>query len=105
MSGISDTQFLLTNKHYEKFHKQKLQLKEKYNVDTNITGTVPGRLYDRETHRKYLRELSDLMFKPEGDYQKFIWDFVTCETEKENMDRRARGIKQGGRRESNFNYY
>ena len=104
MSGINDTQFLLTNKHYEKFYKQKLQLKEKYNVDTNIAGTVPGILYDRDNHRKYLKELSDLMFKAGGDYQKFIWDMM-CETDKENMERRARGIKQGGRREQEFNYY
>jgi len=87
------------NYYYQKFLKQKHKLREKYkDIDFSGVGrpgpTVTLNYTDKERqrYRKYLKEMGDLLFKPKGWYQKFLWDALS-EHDKEIMERKARGRK------------
>lgn len=92
------------NPHYIKFTQQKEDIKKKYPPHLFHIEVTSGRTKkyieilnqeyinngDRELHKKYLNELADLIFQPEGEYQKLTWDMIG-EVEQLEMERRARG--------------
>lgn len=68
---------MLENKYYKRYWKNKQKIKSKYG---NIFTTHGNRLQkgrsveEMKLWRKYLTELGDEMFKPNGHYHKFVWD-------------------------------
>lgn len=93
-----------SNPYYIEFIKEKELLKQNYPPHLfHIEGTS-GRAKkyikklnqeyidsgDRNLHQQYLKELLDLIFKPDGNYQQFTWD-IMGEVEKLEMERIARG--------------
>lgn len=87
----------MKNVHYRKYDKKKQKLKKKY-PSSVFTTAGPGRNFidysakERELHKSYLKELLDLLFEPNGDYQKFSWDILS-DMDKLAMERKARGRK------------
>ena len=75
----------ITNEYFIKFQEEKKQIKSKYNPDLFSYPTA-GRerkdsiiTYQKNDHieyRKYIKEISDLMFDTNGNYQKFLWDVI-----------------------------
>lgn len=57
------------NRWYLRYKKQKDKLRLKY--PANLTSPY-GRDFDREIWQKYLVELSKIIWKPDGNFQKFI---------------------------------
>lgn len=96
--SINDLVTLLENVHYKTYSEQKEKIKEKYN---QRLFTCQSRVSDkkwfneegRKEWKKYLKEINELMFKPDGDFQKFSWDIMS-ELSKTNQERKARGKKQ-----------
>ena len=100
MAG-TNIELRLENKYYKKYLKQKEKIQSKYpNVIVGegeariVEGLVRGkRVYtteERNKHRKYLKELGDLMYKKGGWFQKFIWDSISV-SEKIEMEKKATG--------------
>jgi len=86
------------NPYYKKFLVEKNKIKEKYPKELFETATSrKDPIYSEESKliwRQYLKELGNLMFKPKGLYQDFIWDIIS-ESEKIYMETKARNGKQG----------
>ena len=91
---------LLQNKNYKRYDEKKQKLKNKYPQEI-FTLQPPGRprlqytIYDekeRELHKDYLKKLTNLLFEPNGDYQKYCWDTLS-EQDKLIAERKARGKK------------
>jgi len=83
---------------YLKYWEKKQELKSKYPKNTFPNSAKgfkannkPATEEEREDYKKYLKEIGDLLFQPEGDYQNFVWNHLTSENEREQMERRARG--------------
>jgi hypothetical protein len=84
--SINNLQELLDNENYNNFHNQKKQIQAKYDERLlhwlSPTTKQPKHLkqwYIEEGYkqwREYLKEMGDLMLKPDSDYQKFVWDIV-----------------------------
>jgi hypothetical protein len=94
MIKITDLQAIKQNEHYKKYYKQKQKIKSKY-PDTLIKSEGKGgkRFFEKgeqELSRKYLKEIADLILKPNGDFQKFSWDLINS-VDKLQMERTARG--------------
>ena len=87
----------MKNAHYRNYDKKKQNIKKKY-PKSIFKRPSPGRTIDvytdeeRKLHQSYLKELTDLLFEPDGDYQKFSWDIMS-EQDKMIMERKARGRK------------
>ena len=95
--SINDTSCLLDNKHYNKYYKKKLKINKRYDKrlfeflnGNNKKGTEWYLESGQEEWRKYCKEVLDLMFQKEGDFQRFTWDIMS-NNEVEVMERRARG--------------
>jgi hypothetical protein len=79
MSDYSLEKFL-DNKHYLKYKKQKQKIIDKHpKIKTNPYKTGPQIIYnwtddERKEWRSYIKQIADLLLKPNGNYQKFIWD-------------------------------
>jgi hypothetical protein len=105
--NFKDEEQLLSNKNYRNYLKKKLKIKEKY--ETHIFPCISGRGYNkkgltdyqRDEYRKYLKELGDLIWKPNGSFFKFVQDAKPT-VEKQQMEMRARGASM---KRSTFNYY
>lgn len=93
------------NPHYIKFTELKERIKQKYPQEifelSDYTGksikqiNKETREYEekyRHLHLQYLRELADLIFQPDGEFQLLTWDMIS-EVEQKEMERRARGRK------------
>lgn len=88
------------NPHYIKFNEQKEDIKKKYPhqiFNRPVSGRDTLKEYkeylqngDRQIHKEYLKELADLIFKPDGEFQQLSWDMIG-EVERLEMERRARG--------------
>lgn len=96
----------LKNKHYQRFYKQKQKLRSKY--PPIIFPDYDERKYKRRAtkeerilYREYLTELSKLIFRPDGDYQKFCWETLSV-VEKREMENKARGLTYGRKQEMNY---
>jgi hypothetical protein len=91
------------NKYYKKYEVERDKIKEKYKDiivgNVSYAGKPPKGGYppytdkERNKHRKYLKELGDLMYKSNGNFQKFIWDDLS-QVDKEARERTARGRKR-----------
>ena len=85
ITAVNDTNELRKNQHYNSYYNKKMEL---------IEGVEDDKL-----KRKII---CDLMFMPEGDFQKFIWDNLS-DFDKLQMERKANGKKRGPRvRESSY---
>ena len=87
------------NKYFLKYSEQRDKIREKYEdlfwIDRAGNPAKNARKYTEQDHKrykKYLKEMGDLMFKPNGWFQKFYWDALS-EQDKEIMERKARGRK------------
>lgn len=108
ISSINED-LLLENKYYKEFLKEKEKIKEKYPQDLwdrphGLKQNNKLKYNNHDLWREYIKELLDLMLKPNGTYQEFVWDNYS-ESEKNSMEAKARGRKQGGTRNTEFNYY
>ena len=100
--SINDTSSLLKNTHYKKFTTQKKRLQLKYDKRLfEWSKTRPPASLKKwyieegqEQWRAYLKEVSDLMYEQEGNFQKFLWDIISNQ-DKEIMERKARGSLWG----------
>jgi hypothetical protein len=88
----------MTNKHYRNYYKKKQKILKKYPKDMFAKPTSGAKplLYDnekqQEQYRQWCKDILDLLFEPDGDYQKFTWDIMS-DNDKETMERKARGRK------------
>jgi len=89
---------LQRSKHYLKYETEKKKLKEKYKdcIKTNaryagqpLKNPPPYPKKERDKYRKYLKEMGDLIFKTNGNFQKFMWDAMP-EAEKRAQERKTR---------------
>lgn len=88
-------QRLLSNKEYKKYLIKKNKIKEKYSDDLLKVCALgkskePYPLEMQEEYKKYIKEIGDLMFKVNGDFQKFTWDDMSTH-DKHRQNIRARG--------------
>ena len=96
------------NKYYKKFLKQKEKIKEKYpphlfEIPTSYSEMRKFKGSEEQLlWKQYIKELGDLMFQPNGWFQKFTWD-VMSDSDKRDMMQRAKANTYG--RTSQFNYY
>ena len=85
------------NKFYKKYIVQRDRIREKY-TDLDISSNTPRgappkegfpeyTIKERNRHRKYLKEIGDLLYKKNGWFQKFVWD-IKSETDKELESRK-----------------
>lgn len=91
------------NKYYKKYDKEKQKILQKYDGllegDKYKSGPTVHYFYkegEREEYKQYLKEIADLIFKPNGNFQKMLWDTMGSH-EKELMERRARGASHTAR--------
>lgn len=82
------------DKYYKLFEKEKENIKSKYPSHIFDDKSKTYTKQDRELHNQYLKELSDLIFAPNGYFQKMIWDTM-AEVDKIDMERKARGRYTG----------
>lgn len=74
---------LLNHPDYMRYKEKKDAIYEKY---------PPLNKMSREEYKQCMREITDLIFEPDGDYQKWAWDAMG-EQDKIRMERRALGKK------------
>lgn len=91
----------LENKYYKRFLKQKEKIKEKYPEDlwfrpSGSKNTLNKNYNNHHLWKEYIKEVSDLMWEPNGWYQQFVWDCIS-ESEKIIMRRRATSNKKGAK--------
>lgn len=90
------------NQHYKNYDKVKQKIKSKYpaeifdNIAPSGLGSKHKEMFEefintdqRKLYQQYLRELADLIFEPNGEFQNLTWDMMS-EVEKEQMERDAR---------------
>ena len=83
------------NKYYKLFREEREKIKSKYPphlFDESVKKYGEG---DRELFQQFLKEIADIIFEPNSNYQEFTWD-IMGEQEKEIMKRKAEGPKWGG---------
>lgn len=102
---IEKQEKLLEDENYRKYWEEKQLIKSKYPpiIFEYTSAGRPGRpgkenkkRFIKEDHieyKKYIKELLDLMFTPNGNFQKFVWDNMS-EGDKIKQERKA----QGGRK-------
>ena len=79
MSNYSLENFL-DNKHYLKYKKQKQKIVDKHpNITFYRNTTGPSSKYiwtedEKKEWRSYIKQIADLLLKPNGEFQKFFWD-------------------------------
>lgn len=88
--SINNQTELLQNKNYYNFTKEKNKLKSQYDIRLWAHGSGNISNIDRDWFmtegrkqwREYLSKVSELIFKPNSDFQGFVWDIIS-EREKE----------------------
>jgi hypothetical protein len=87
------------NKYYKKYLIQKEKIVSKYSDVIDNTPPRSGPVFEppytekeRNRHRKYLKEISNLLFKNNGNFQKFMWDTLS-EVEKLQQEQIINGRK------------
>lgn len=103
---FKEEESLLQNENYKKYSVKKKEIKAKYPSEIFMLPTQGNhkenstkenfRIYieqHRELYKEYIKELANLLFEPEGDFQQFTWDIIP-EVDKKHMERRARGRKK-----------
>jgi len=87
----------LLNINYLNYKKQKQSLKKEYpkHIFKNTSSgrhSIPYPKEDRELYQDYVKKIADLLFEPNGDFQKDSWDAMS-EQEKLISDRFINGRK------------
>lgn len=90
---------LLENEYYQKYQIQKQKIKDRYPEDlwNRPIGLARNRKLNYNNHhlwKEYIKEVAELMLKPNGWYQKFVWDTYS-DSDKALMEVRARGLGWG----------
>ena len=103
MKGLNNKAQYTQNQYYIKYAKQKLRIRKKYEDKINFgnESTDSIKLWNdntRKLYQKYLKDIGDLLMKPDGNFQKFIWD-IRSENDKLIQERQAMG-----RKSSPYNY-
>lgn len=81
---------------YQRYIIQKNEIKAKYPEELFLQGTQSGRrkikysIEERDLYKQYLKELGDLLFQPDGDFQQFTWEMLS-DADKLEQERKARG--------------
>jgi hypothetical protein len=88
-----------TNEYFIKYAVERDKIRKKYKdvVVGNVQyqGPPPKGGYpiysdaERDRHRKYLKEMGDLLYKKKGNFQKFMWDTLS-EVDKLAQERKTR---------------
>lgn len=105
MGNSSDPDYTYTeNKYYKLYEEEKKKIKEKYPKEVFKFPNSGRRkenvqrdyieLGHREIHKQYLKEIADLIFQPNGNFQELTWD-VMSEVHKLEMERKTRPSMQG----------
>lgn len=84
------------NKHYKEYLVLKENLQSYYSsdvLDADKNKKDYATSEDRIQHKKYLKEILDLILIPNGDFQKMVWDTMS-EYEKSIRERRIK-TRQG----------
>ena len=84
---------------YLKYWEKKEEIKKKYSEDCFPNWVPDGRKFithsttkeQRQEYKQYLKEIGDLLFEPNGDYQNFVWNQLMPPGEREIQERIARG--------------
>ena len=95
--SINNQTSLLKNNHYNKFAKEKEKLKSQYDERLwqqnagNLSNVTKEWFLTEGQHkwREYLSKIGDIIFRPDSDFQKFVWDILS-EKEKENREFKCR---------------
>lgn len=97
-ASVNDLEELKTNKYYLKYWNKKQIIKSKYSEDIFPDyGSAKGYSIkkvtqeQREGYKEYLKEIGDLLFEPNGYYQKFVWNELIPPGQREIQERVARG--------------
>jgi hypothetical protein len=79
---------LLQNKNYQKYFEQKERIRKKYHDKLLSVAIYPNQ---EKEWVKYKKQITDLLFKPKGYYQKFMWDMEQAQIDQENayLERRV----------------
>ena len=99
VASVIELSELLTDDNYKIYNERKQKIKSKYPKEcfpNHIPDgcSVPVKditSLQRKQYQRYLKEIADLLFKPNGPYQKFSWDYLTAPAEKRLRARKARG--------------
>ena len=100
---LKNREHLLKNENYKKYYDKKLEILKNYEQEIFNAGYSRGAHrtqrqkdkyieFEQEKYREYIKKVCDLMLKPDGDFQKFVWDIMS-ETDKELMEKRAKGSR------------
>lgn len=84
VNSVRDLKQMLQNPWYQIYYERKQELLQKY---------PPIKKRSREEHLSYMKEICELIWEPDGEFQKFLWDIMS-EQEKLEQRRRASGRKR-----------
>ena len=84
VNSVRDLKEMLQNPWYKIYYEKKQELLQNY---------PPNKQRSREEHLSYIKELCDMIWEPDGEFQKFLWDIMS-EQEKLEQRRRASGRKR-----------
>lgn len=79
--SVRDLKRMLQNPFYKEYWEEKQEIKSKY---------PPPLQMNKEEWETWKKEIGDLIFRPNGSFQQFLWDTLS-DQEKLFQDRRARG--------------
>lgn len=96
--NLNDIEMLLEHPTYKVYLKEKMKIKERYPKelfkhyakDDKISKAIKYKEGEQELFREYMREIAELILKPSGTFQEFLWETLS-ERDKEVRDRTARG--------------
>lgn len=93
----SKKEHLMTNQNYRNYNKKKEKLINKYPSNLFAKPSSGPKPEDypqeqRDNWKNWCKDILDLMFEPDGDFQKFTWDILS-EQEKLSRERKSRGRK------------
>jgi hypothetical protein len=71
---------LLQNKNYKKYFEQRELIRKKYHDKLLSVTKYPNQ---EKEWVKYKKQITDLLFKPKGYYQKFVWDMEQAQIDQE----------------------
>ena len=99
VASVIEWSELLTDDNYKIYNKRKQKIRSKYSKEV-FPNYIPDGCsvpvknitpLQRKQYQRYIKEIADLLFKPNGPYQKFCWDYLTPPATKREQARKARG--------------
>lgn len=100
-ASVNSLEELKENKNYLKYWKKKQKIKEKYpqelwNRPNGSKNALNKNYNNHHLWKEYIKEIADLLLEPNGDYQKFSWEVLISDSNKEIMAQKARGSQREG---------